>query len=82
MTLLLDIDSEVDTFSGRNFRVLRSMTKSLRQWSEENAMEDSNIDQENTNSTGLISSYNKLIETRCKAQEPGTTALKNCTTLI
>ena len=82
MTLLLDIDSEEDTFSGRNFRVLRSMTKSLRQWAEENALGDSNTDEENTNSTGLIGSYNKLIETRCKAQESGTTALENCATLI
>ena len=82
MTLLLDIDSEEDTFSGRNFRVLRSMTKSLRQWAEENALGDSNTDEENTNNNGLIGSYNKLIETRCKAQESGTTALENCATLI
>ena len=82
MKLLLDIDSEEDTFSGRNFRVLRSMTKSLRQWAEENAVADNNIEEENTNSTGLIGSYNKLIETRCKAQESGTTALENCATLI
>ena len=82
MKLLLDIDSEEDTFSGRNFRVLRSMTKSLRQWAEENAVADNNIEEENTNSTGLIGSYNKFIETRCKAQESGTTALENCATLI
>ena len=82
MKLLLDIDSEEDTFSGRNFRVLRSMTNSLRQWAEENAMADNNIEEENTNSTGLIGSYNKFIETRCKAQESGTTALENCATLI
>ncbi|MDC0892205.1 thioredoxin family protein [Pseudomonadales bacterium] len=82
MKLLLDIDSEEDTFSGRNFRVLRSMTKSLRQWAEENAVADNNIEKENTNSTGLIGSYNKFIETRCKAQESGTTALENCATLI
>jgi len=80
--LLSDIDSGEDTFSGRNFRVLRSMTKSLRQWSEESVLEDSNIDREGNTDNGLIGSYNKLIERRCETQVIGSAAQKNCATLI
>ncbi len=83
MALLTDIESGEDTFSGRNFRVLRSMTKSLRQWSEENGMEEpSPQDEESNPHTGLIGDYNKLIEARCLEQEAGSTAQKNCATLI
>ncbi len=80
--LLSDIDSGEDTFSGRNFRVLRSMTKSLRQWSEDNLLEDSDIDREEDTGDGLIGSYNKLIERRCETQIAGSAAQKNCATLI
>lgn len=70
--LVSDLDSGEDAYSGRNFSVLRAMTKSLNQWSEENGLEDDEV----------LQAYTKLIESGCKAQAAESTAFKNCSSLI
>ena len=71
-TLVSEIDSGEEAYSGRNFSVLRAMTKSLNQWSEENGLEDDDV----------LRAYTELIESGCKAQAEASTAFKNCTSLI
>jgi thioredoxin-related protein len=71
-TLVAEIDSGEDVFSGRNFSVLRAMTKSLNQWSEENGLEGNKI----------LGDYTKMIKTGCNAQKAESAAFKNCSSLI
>jgi len=95
LNLINEMEPGEAAFSGRNFRVLRSMTNSLNQWSGDRSSDENttgkNSHKDNqpmdtasnkANRSGRLAEYHRLIENRCQAQEKVSTAYKNCSTLI
>ena len=68
MSLFNEMDANSELFAGRNFRVLRSLNKSLHQWQAER-------------SKSLLAGFDAAITQRCEALTRNSTAMENCRSL-
>ena len=73
MGLLDEVDA-ADTFSGRNFRVLRSLNKDLEKWDKEHISEAGVATQ--------LAGVRDKLTTLCDQQAADSTARENCMTLM
>lgn len=69
-SLFDELQSEQEVFSGRNFRVLRSLKNNLAEWQEDNE------------ATRLAERFVAQIATMCEHQQEGSLEKENCESLV